>query len=39
MRETRRTGQQGYGLAVAAVAISALLVLVGVVYLVSSTRG
>ena len=37
MRETRRTGQNGFGLAVAAVVISTLLIIVGVIYVALTT--
>lgn len=37
MRETRRTGQKGFGLAVAAVVISSLLIIVGVIYVALTT--
>lgn len=37
MRETRRTGQKGFGLAAAAVVISTLLIIVGVLYLALTT--
>lgn len=37
MRETRRTGQKGFGLAVAAVVISTLLIIVGVIYFALTT--
>lgn len=37
MRETRRTGQNGFGLAVAAVVISSLLIIVGVIYVALTT--
>ncbi len=37
MRETRRTGQNGFGLAVAAVVISTLLILVGIIYFALTT--
>ncbi|KRE29285.1 hypothetical protein ASG82_27110 [Mycobacterium sp. Soil538] len=37
MRETRRTGQNGFGLAVAAVVISTLLIIVGVIYFALTT--
>lgn len=37
MRETRRTGQKGFGLAAAAVVISTLLIIVGVLYVALTT--